>query len=619
MPRLSGKFASTMTASQRGQVAALLQEGTSNGEFSNDDALKTKLEELSILVETSSIPFLTFFQVHSFEIVDSSRLNQEFRYMRLDMETIYTELSAIKDTLDGHYELFQRKVEDFQNVIATLDNEIDTLELLNESGDFSIGWLNTFDLIGSDNLSRSASNAERLYTEPRSATYLDPVYDMVVDVSKQGLVLPTLGNSLIPIVSVQVLEGETTTHSDLPILPSNISIENLLVDGDTKYWVHPVLLLAEDPFHNPKSPPSNGVTAALYVELGGLVGINSLTISPWTDSVIYIDQIQYKAEDGIWYDLLESSFALTDRATIVFSRVTTSGLIISLRDKTYTELTSFFYSSDPVSTETLREVSFHVTANNVSLGNSTTLYSRGYLYTIGLDYLSVADINFRELGIYVSRPYITQGEVTELAFRNTVTHVENSVGLLKDTVEYSIVKYNYYGNGGILYTEEFPVTTGTSIEHEALIPNTSGEGKLRFFPVYGSIILYRDGDALTLGTDYELSVDKRSTWVTNPATTPVGPPIELWIRIIDYLRASNYTVSYTIAIEHPTLADTPIWLTENNSSKQGADSIQFLVPVGVASPAYSVMYLRIVTRSYDLLSTRHTPVIQEYKLLASEH
>src|SRR3990172_4264677 len=130
MPRLMAQFASTMTASQRGQIAALLQEGSEAGAFSNDTALREKLEALSLLVETSSVPFLTFFQVAPHEIVDSSKLNQEFRYMRLDMETIYKELSAIKDVLDNHYNLFQQKIINVKNILSDLDTRIDTLELL---------------------------------------------------------------------------------------------------------------------------------------------------------------------------------------------------------------------------------------------------------------------------------------------------------------------------------------------------------------------------------------------------------------------------------------------------------------------------------------------------------
>jgi len=614
------EFASTVSASQRNQVAKLLQEGGEAGSFENSQAFRDKLIDLSNMLEEISVPLFTFFLVVGHEVVDSGRLNKEFRLMQLDMETIYEELSAMQDAVLGHQTLMDQKIIDTKNSLAALDTRITTLELLSDEVDFNLAFVNTFNALGAGTLNRADPEAETLYVDDRLNDKLGQDFELDVDVRKEGLVLPIIEQEQIPIIGVELLEGEDSTASDLDVDPTDNSLFNLLEENDDKYWVRSVLLLDQDAFHNPITPPQTGIKASLRLLLGGFQSVNNITLVPWTDLDICIEQIQYKALDGSFFDLLSGPVVLTDKATLVFNTVETDELILQLTQKSYTELIDFNFDTAPENVQTVRSLSGQATAFNVDLSfGATTGYAKGYLYSIGLDFIGVAESSFRERGIYVSDAFDSTQPVVEVGFRATVQHSTNTVGSVQDAVEFRLVKLNFNADNVLLYTENVPLRIANDlIQDEVLLIDSTGVGTVRFFPVLSSLSVFRDGTVLVAGTDYTLSVDNGLTFTTTGSGTPVGPPIALKVKITDPLNTSNYTLNYTIAVAHPTLTGEVVYLNSIRSALVAPNTIRFLVPAQFDDVAYSRMFVKIIARSFDLLSNRPTPVVADYALLVKE-
>lgn len=620
MAKIISQFASTMSASQRAQVAQLLREGEDGGKYATQQAFLEDLARLSTQLEAINAPLFTFFYVLGGELVDNGRLNHEIRMMRLDMQTVFSELDALQDAVLGHRDLMEEHIVDVRNALSALDSNISTLELLADESSYNLAIVNSFNMLGASGLSRAHPVASALYYDSRKGAALGPSFDLLVDVHQEGLVLPTLAKSNSTIIGIQLYEGADSTPSDLNIDPDDNSLFNISVEGDGLYWVRSILRLDEDAFQNPISPPVNGAKMSIRLDLGGFRSINSLTLAPVTDTQFELAQILYLSTDGLWYPLLSDAFTLLERAVIYFEKIDTKELVLQFTQKSYTELIDFSYADAPETTTTVFDLIDQATAYGVSFGEGPqTVYSKGYLYTIGFDFISVDLSTFEHKGVYISKEIETSNVVAEVALKSTVIHSESSTGLVMDAIEFTLSKYNYNEDDALVYVETSPIfPVSKTIEKEVLITDASGFGKTRFYPVLSTLKVYRDHTLLTLDTDYDLSVDGGLTYGPAPATTPVGPPIRLRIRLNGYLSASSYTVSYTVATVHPTLTGEPVWQNDLRTVKVGENGLLFEYLPNLDTISYSKMYLSVVARSTDLLATRNTPIISDYSLLVRE-
>ena len=619
--KLISQFASTMSASQQGQISTLLQQGIDLGRFESSSQMRSGLEALGALVETVPVPLFTYFLMVGHELVDSGRLNSEFRLFQLDMETIYTELDAIQDMVLAQDYWMNQKIVDTKNVLAALDTRISTLELLADESDYNLAFINTFNMLGSATLSRSDAQAGAVYvdTRPTPSVAMGSLTDMSLDVHRQGLVLPVSGTTSLPIMGINLLQGHDSTQSYLDIDPVNNSLINILAEGDDKYWVRGVLILDQDAFGNPITPIENGAVAQIQLILGGYQSLNSITLAPWADGPFELDDIQYRSIGGGWFSLLGGTVTINDRVTLVFETITTNELNLRIREKSYTQLVDFNYSTQGHTAQAIRSLSDQGTLYNVSLGSGSdeVTHAKGYLYSMGFDFIGVERVKFGPKGIYVASPLVTTAPPSELTVKEVVVNSVDSLGMTQSCVEFDVIKHDYDIDDVLLSSDQFPVSRTTSVVAERLPIGSDGLMALRRFPTYGSVKIYRDGTLLTAGTDYDVSINGGLGYVTSPTGAPVGPPIRYIVRILTPLAASNYTADYTAATVNPDSGE-PVWLNTARTAKAGNNSIRFVARPDQGVVAYSKIFLRIISYSFDLLPTRASPLVAEYSLLIRE-
>jgi hypothetical protein len=620
MSRLIEKFASTLGASQRANVNTLLAEGNIRGEVRTFDQFKSRLEEFLGDVNLEAVPLTAIADVTANQLVSSALYNDMVRLIRLDLETVYTEVDNVCKIVDVHRAIQEKKIKDIRDSLAALDSQISTLELLSNDLDYGAAQFNTFNAIGAGSLSKLSPQASSLYIDPRTAQNLiNSIYEANVDAAREGLTLPLDDERAIVIQAISVEKGSDSTESDLAVDPDDNGLDNILEPNDGLYWVRSILLLDQDIYGNAKSPPSDGVTVRVRLDLSGFQEINSITLVPFTDSAFYIDSISYIDVDGGEFTILATPTAVAEQTTLTFSRIVTNTVYIDIRQPSYSELLDFYYSSAPADVAEIQSLATTSGISDMEIGGGGgQLYGKGLFYTMGFDYIGLGLSNYRDIGIYVSEPLSSLGIITEALVTASVEYSTDDAGLPQDAIEFSLAKLNYDASGLLVNTEIFPVIYESgNIEHEELVL-ASGLGQTRFFPDISSLVVSRDFTSLIIGTDYTVSIngqDFRSSLADLIALdTASGVPQKLQIRILDPLITSVYTVSYT-----PTTAvnSNQIVLTGDSNVEFYGRSVRFNYSPDteiVRSDIYTVIMLR--TLNYT--AGRETPIVFEYSTKISE-
>lgn len=612
MARYISKFASTMPGSQRNQVAVLLSEGGEDGTITNFSEFKTALEEYSSLVKNSPRPLFSVVAVQANDLIDSWTYNYLMRMAQLDIDTIYQEVDNFYQKTDVYRRLRGKYVQDIRDAIAALDSAISRQEVLNAQPDYALAQYNTFNMLGVGRLYRNAAEAGTLFYDYRKNGSLGSDYDTVVDAQREGLVLPITNKRDAEITSVLV-EASETTESQLDVDPEDNDISNLFAKDDGKYWVKGIMLLSTDDIGNTVSPPSDGVTVQLVVEFTGYQDINTLTLVPFTDNSMTISQISYEDVDGDTYALTASAITLVEESVIAFNRVRAKSIILDITQKSYSELADFTYNSQPESVLEIDNMVIGAGLPELAIGTGIgTEYAKGYFYTVGFDYIGASLCDYESRGIYVTTPLTTESRVAQVLLDSTYVKSVDQQNNAQDSVEFTLAKYDYDVDGGLLGVGMFPIKGSTSdTTKEELVVNGT-VGVLRFMPEVSTLNIYRDNTLLILGTDYTISNDGLNFGTT--VSTATGPPYSFYIKLVSPITSSVYTSSYTPASTINSV--TPYSLDKDGTAFFNGSVITFEY-LPETEVAYSKLFLVIIMRTLSY-SNRETPIVLDYTLYASE-
>jgi len=611
-----------MPASQRGQVAVLLQEGGEDGTIKNFAQYKTALEEYAKKLETVAKPLHSVVLAKAYAMISSWAINDMMRMAQLDVETVFTEVDNINKKIDIYRKLSHKMVKDVRDSVASLDMAISKQEILNSATDYTVVQHNTFNTLGDGRLYRDAPEAGTLFHDYRKGVSMNSSYDSVIDAEREGLVLPITNQRDAEITSVLVDSAYSTT-SDLDVDPADNDLTNLLISDDGLYWVHSILKLATDSFGNTFLPPEQGVKIRLVFYLSGYQDINTLRLVPFTDSSIVISQIAYEDVNGNVYAITTDDTTITEDVVITFNRVRANAIILDIVQKNYTELVDFTYTSQPDDVTEIQALMTSAGVPGIDIGDPDAPgpeYARGYFYTTGFDYVGASLCDYADRGIYVTAPLISTGRISQVLLEALYEKSIDQLGEPQDSLEFAIFKYDYDSTDGLLGTARFAIP-GASQDHvhEELVIN-GDVSNLRFFPLYSSVSVYRDKTELVLGTDYQLSNDGLnffSTLATLQSNAAAGPPFALYVKILYPVASSVYTVSYTPLNYNPNDATDSMWLNQGRTAELDGDVIKFTYPPGY-DVAYSKIFLVALMRTLNY-AHRETPIVMEYSLFAAEN
>jgi len=482
-----------------------------------------------------------------------------------DLGIVFSELDSIGSTFEAMDRLTARTQDSIERSLAELDNVLTAIESIDEQPEyrFRIASLNTFNTPGAGAIKLTHPLASFVYKDPRTNRVYDARDQLTINWSAEGATLPIKLSNPRTIRNVYISESLSTTESDLNIEPIRTelnatptnSIENI-TKVDNKIWAKFTYLSKERQGIPPKAK------AELVLDLGGLVSINSVEISPAASAPLVIESISYMSGDGNLYTILDTEITVNATAAISFARVLASKVYLQLRQDNYLSIekqisstTGSTYIALPTELAGLSSTVGALSVKTISGTPLTATYRLdGWLYTFAIDRIAIGLANFAEVGIHASEPIELDFVPDMLGLTSNFTNSTDFSGNEADALEHYLYIFEYADS--LLHTTAIPIIpiAQRQVVHENVLPNSSGIATLRFYPdrtesltIYKNFVPLINVTSGDLVTYYTVSNDalltERDTFP--PVTTPAGMKRTLTLSIKNPEPSAIYTASYT--------------------------------------------------------------------------
>jgi len=317
------KFISSLPSAQQAAVRSLIAK-KSNAEGGMDrGAIVRELSRLAVSMENREKVYSLIDTLQLSRSGDTSiPFNDSLDVLGEDLSVMFHELDSIGSTFESLDRLTQSTEQVLQQALADLDNTLTAIESIDELPEyrFRIASHNTFNTPESIAMKPTHPLGSEVYRDPITNTEYDARNLLTIDWSVEGATLPIKKTKPRDIRNVYIVEGLSTTESDLTVSPVSSNLEATPTNGienilkiDNKVWAKFTYLSRT----GRDSPPA--ATAELVADLGGLVTINSLDISPAASSPFIVESISYMGADGNIYVISDTEFQINSTVTIGFA------------------------------------------------------------------------------------------------------------------------------------------------------------------------------------------------------------------------------------------------------------------------------------------------------------
>lgn len=268
-----------------------------------------------------------------------------------------------------------------------------------------------------------------------------------------------------------------------------------------------------------------------------------------------------------------------------------------------------------------REAFFALEPGGSPEDRSETPYRASFVeYSFGIRDIYAMEMEYFPNGTFIPESISFATPPETLAF---YTDAEFPMGE-NTSFEILMRKENYDEDGIQLDVETLPILPfGSSSINERMYFTRREDSQVirdvaqtRFFPDLDEIVtVYRGGEALTIGTDYEISVDDGVTWETElPVAGTEGVPPKFLVKIIEPRTDTIFTIEYTPKLSVSDVGGE-LWLTAQRKSRLGRNQIYVFDnsrPAG--SVDRCVVTLQIIARA-NTLNTRVSPFLKNLVIL----
>jgi len=641
-----------LPAVQARQIKELLQDFQAKGQVKNAEEYTAALRELSTLIN-ADVPKPSFQRILSlvWHLCRSDAHSEMMKAVQNDIEAAFLQVDEIGNKLNDHHFLMMKGIiSDVEKTLAEQEATITRLEwLASPDNEFSSALVNSFSSPLIMRIPRSELGAEDLYCDNRTQIRKtsDELPSAVIDEHGGFLVLPVENEPFIPPTDVVQLSDEDSYGTEVVVETDN-DFSNL-IDGERgTFWQRNVYL----------STPVEKVTTVLRFNLGRGKDINQIIVEGASTEAFYINDIKGIAPDGHRISLLSTATLVDGKIRIDLDRSFVKAVVVTFSVHSYERVDYFtdtkqslhdVFNPDnnddfdvmPGLGGSIKEALAHndlakIVGVNTDIGQVPI---SKYLYRLALDNVWFANSKYADSAIFASRP-LKIDDVGVLAVK-TVEGTETDG--IDNAIEYDIIKKD-----GPNYKETrfpIPVFGQEEVEHERLVftkredtAATNDVGMLRFCPYVSSsytpqddypVKVYKDGQELTIGKDWYYAVAKSDLpdalfdWkgVFNGTANVFSEyklmPQKMWIKVVNPIVKSLYTVSYTIRTSDATSDDSTIWLDKDQSIfvVEGGKVYIRKVSDGIIS---SKIYLQVTLRR-NAASHSTTPKLLEYAVLGSAY
>lgn len=658
VPFLKG-FLNNLSAVQSKQVLRILSQMRDRGEIRSVKDFEKKLADLAKLVKKDelgqrTIP-LTF---EEGELLESDAIRTFTEFVRLDLEAALGETERLSNSMRAHNRILSENYFDsLEAAVSELEAETRAYEVLENqkfTGFSSVVKRWSFNgpvsVPGADDDDASVSS---LFEDDRGDEVLFHSPPSKGEVGLHLGIDRTHSEYAEFFDRVEVRTDSTTPQTVLSTsMVGNTPIRAIDGDRDTA-WRHSVFLTEYPNYARLIFAPS----------FTGARRVNALVLDPLSDvamkliSVSYIDSggqeialpvgsshsapVDAFGRSGPLGGLLmdpEDWILPNTRKIIPVGDIIVRQFIITLQQDTANDGEFFYYDNDlsgwvrdtaveDVIAGFMRErggpdgMELPIEFGFLGEDSEGRRQGRFVEYSFGFKEVSTLTREFVPNGVFVPEPFEMAKAPSVLALYTDVDYPAN-----EDTdVEFLLRKENYDASGLLLDVETIPMLPygDSSVDERLFLTEqhdaTSGindTGYLRFYPNFSETFsVARNGTALTIGTDYEISVDGGTTFETSlPPTATPSDPAKCLVKIIGPQSGIFYTVSYTPLVS-TTSAGGEVWLNEDHTVRLGRYQTYVfdnLRPTG--SVASCRLGLQIILRA-NTLNTRVSPYLREAILL----
>jgi hypothetical protein len=586
-------YLSSISASQKQHLLNTLYSDVNSGILSSQAEYQNRLSsELNQLEGNNANSTFSQYKADYQGKTNSANYNAMEVSAISNLQTLYVETVLLSNTISDQNVITQVSLDGIESAIDRMSKQLDNLELLASNTDGYVdSAYESFSENDTNRLQRSdTTNLAPFFYNPYGT--LDSQYDAEIENNKLKLPIANTIDYKLESLNLYNPEPSTTLASD------QFSMANLLDESNDSFWAQSVYVTS--------LPTEPKATVYVVINLLGMQALTRLVLNPFSKFPYKVTGIYYNQRKTDTIDLsnvidLSDSLDISlpvlieDTTTFEFSPISAEQLIIGIEQSNYSHLRYVMdTTTDTVSkiydvangtetdissiTDSVDSMAFAMSSN---LKNELDITASGtpsivdtYEFLYGLKSLSVSQLQYRPIGIFVSQNH----EIDNLG----VIGLETDESTVADrcSIEYDVF-VNYTTNGTTEYlTQSILPNDISTIQSEVLdgISNASNnwEATTRF-PVSGIPTVYMN--------NIELSSDSYSIIDANGyKKIIILPSIIAW----PTLRASTFTIEYT-----PT---------------EDAYTVSF--PTGTTN---AIINLRILLRSTNP-NKQVTPIVESFSL-----
>jgi hypothetical protein len=436
-----------------------------------------------------------------------------------DLLALFADSDAILSFAETQSTLFRDEIIGrLRQSVSEANTELDRVELLmgNTAG-FTDALVEKFR--GSNSrLPRTDSVAEQVYKDPKNHTPFSPDYDMAIEATLDGLVLPIKSQETLTFSAVKdqmssdvrelgmrfsiPREIDPSTQSVNPIAPEG-RLENLIDKEKGTFWIKKV---------QTQQPLVDGAKLNLLLTIGAPKEINFIEIQPFGANPLELTCVYYQNEDSIFREIeLPEILELKEQTRIFFNPVYASKIMCVFTQRT--------------------------PSNSLVRLNDKLIVE----YSFGLDNILAGKLNYLSNGYYVTKTLSAEqiSTIRLLTKENLRVNTSESQDIeltsnLLPTIEYWIHFREYDANGSLLFGKFLPIAPyGTTRVRERFSVRADSVGTLNFMvnPFLDDenqeptdLLVYRDRALMLRPTDYNLSQELLDTQVVEVKETSIVVP-----------------------------------------------------------------------------------------------
>lgn len=535
--KLLDKVGSLLSSLQGNQILKKLTKQKDEGFYRNElefkQALKSNLLDIAaaqdepLYVPTPIIPGIAY----------SEAFNNNISDVLLDLEVLFEEVNYLFSKIKSHEIFFERSVVESEILLKKLEQSLESAKV--EAGAdnaFNKIYHNSF-IDASNKIDFTNPEAKEFYYDfsLKRRTLLENLCP--VDPKQGKISLPKFNSVKVNIAEAKILTTETTVSDYEISFPGN-NLRNILTESLLDSWSHSILTTKQ---------LKESARLVLQLDLGDIKEFNSITIGPNAAEPIYIDEIYTVDALGIKHSFNIEKSLISETTTYYLPKTISRAIYVSFKQESNKVIPH--NPAEPISlAELQRDPALPLTVDSISgqikesikdpsikniLGLERVSLSDSvlvYLYAFSLQSIIVSNDNFKNKGIYVSKPEtftnLRQLGLYTKDFTPTAIHWQTGEEIPAGVIEYRIFKKDFNASGNLIKTSTMDILpVGTSIvDSERILFEESNTQALRFIAHKAdgdgsNVEIYRNGELLIRGVDWRFK--------TRQSIDPFDPMIDV--------------------------------------------------------------------------------------------